>query len=50
MSARALINIYNDLDIKCTKCPKTLKLGDLEKHEELCGKAKCMYNQFCEGF
>lgn len=33
MTARALINIYNELDIKCLKCPKTLKLGDLLKHE-----------------
>lgn len=44
MSARALINIYNDLDIKCTKCQKTFKMADLQKHEDLCGKAKCQYS------
>lgn len=32
MSSRALINIYRELDIKCLKCPKVIKVGDIEKH------------------
>jgi hypothetical protein len=33
MTSRALINIYNDLNIKCSKgCNKTIKLIDLPKH------------------
>jgi endogenous inhibitor of DNA gyrase (YacG/DUF329 family) len=43
MSARALINIYNDLDIKCTECSKTFKLGEIQKHEDFCGRPKCAF-------
>lgn len=32
MTARALINIYEELDIKCSKCNKSLKLGKLNDH------------------
>lgn len=33
MTSKALLGIYNDLDIKCDKgCGKTFKLFDLPKH------------------
>jgi hypothetical protein len=32
MTSKALIKIYNDLDIKCSFCSKTVKLSDLGKH------------------
>lgn len=44
MTAKALIKIYNDLDIKCDKCPKVVKLGDLVKHEKKCGLTKCTFS------
>ena len=50
MTARALINIYNDLDIKCENCSKVLKIGDLAKHEEKCGRTACFNSAVCDGF
>lgn len=50
MTAKALINIYNDLDFQCDKCKKTMKLGDYPKHEEECGKPKCPFAEYCDGF
>ena len=33
MTSKALLGIYNDLDIKCNRgCGKTIKLIDLPKH------------------
>lgn len=32
MTSKALMKIYNDLDIKCSTCPKVVKLSDLTKH------------------
>lgn len=50
MTSMALIRIYKDLDIKCTYCNKVFKLADIDKHETNCKRAKCMYNEFCEGY
>ena len=50
MSARALINIYNDLDIKCPTCSKVVKMGDLSAHEEKCGRTQCFNTAVCGGF
>ena len=39
LTSKALIKIYNDLDIKCKfapNCNKVIKLGDLEAHEREC--------------
>jgi hypothetical protein len=43
ITSKALLKLYFDLDIKCAnvKCGKTVKLGDLEKHEKDCSKVKC---------
>ena len=50
MTAKALIKIYQDLDLKCSKCPSVVKLGDLAKHEEKCGLIKCDYHEQCGGY
>lgn len=51
MTSKALIKIYNDLDIRCEKgCLKVIKLLDLPKHELNCGRPKCWNNEMCDGY
>lgn len=50
MTSRALIKIYNDLDLKCQHCNKVVKLSDLPKHETNCRRAKCWNNDICSGY
>jgi hypothetical protein len=47
MSSKALQRIYDELDIKCSTCPKIVKLGDLIKHEGVCNKPKCWNTAIC---
>lgn len=43
ITSKALMKLYNDLDVICSnpKCGKTVKLYDLDKHENICLKVKC---------
>lgn len=50
MAARALINIYGELDIKCENCSKVVKMGDLPSHEEKCGRTGCYNSDVCDGY
>jgi hypothetical protein len=49
MTSKALIKIYNDLDIKCSFCSKVPKMSDIVKHELNCRKPKCWNNDICSG-
>lgn len=42
--------MYNDLDVKCEKCDKLLKLGDYDNHLTFCGKPKCKFFNACERY
>lgn len=42
--------MYNDLDVKCEKCNKLLKLGDYDHHLNFCGKPKCKFFNACERY
>lgn len=47
---KALLRLYNDLDIKCQyydKCKKIVKLIDLEAHEKVCQLPKCLNFSIC---
>jgi len=47
---KALLRIYNDLDIQCCyydKCGKIVKLSDLEQHERVCQLPKCANFELC---
>ena len=48
--SKALLKVYNNLDIKCSnaKCGKVLKLGDLATHENVCLRPKCWNYEVCE--
>ena len=51
MTSKALLNIYNDLDIKCEKgCNKLSKRIDLDQHEQSCGRPRCWNVDICDGF
>ena len=41
--SKALLKLYNDLDVECSnpKCKKMVKLMDLDNHENMCLKVKC---------
>lgn len=43
VTSKALLKLYNDLDVECInpKCKRLIKLIDLDKHEQLCTKIKC---------
>ncbi len=47
--SKALLRLYSDLDIICSnpKCKKTVKLLDLDKHENDCMKVKCWNYENC---
>lgn len=47
--SKALQKMYANLDIKCSnkKCNKTVKLSDLQKHEDTCLKIKCWNVELC---
>jgi len=50
---KALMKMYNDLDIQCAhfeKCKQIVKLCDLEKHEKTCQLPKCQNYELCENF
>lgn len=50
---KALLRMYNELDIKCIhydKCGKIVKLTDLEKHETFCQLPKCNNFELCSNF
>ncbi len=42
--------LYRNLDIKCKfkECEKYVKLIDLEKHENICNKKKCLNYGICK--
>jgi len=47
---KALMRIYNDLDIQCKffdQCKTTLKMSDLEAHEKVCQLPKCENFDIC---
>lgn len=47
---KALLRMYNELDIKCVhydKCNKLLKLSDLEQHEKICQLPQCQNFELC---
>jgi hypothetical protein len=47
---KALLRMYNELDVKCVhhdKCDKILKLVDLEQHEKTCQLPKCDNFELC---
>jgi E3 ubiquitin-protein ligase NRDP1 len=47
---KALLRMYNELDIKCQyydKCNQTVKLIDLDKHEKVCQLPKCNNFELC---
>eukprot|EP01015_Nassula_variabilis_P002947 TRINITY_DN1178_c0_g1_i2.p1 TRINITY_DN1178_c0_g1~~TRINITY_DN1178_c0_g1_i2.p1 ORF type:complete len:376 (-),score=41.51 TRINITY_DN1178_c0_g1_i2:115-1242(-) len=48
--SKALMRIYNDLDIKCQyeSCGKVVKLCDLEEHEKKCQLPKCINFDVCQ--
>jgi|JI6StandDraft_1071083.scaffolds.fasta_scaffold03819_4 hypothetical protein len=49
--SRALYRVYNELDIRCCyfeKCNRTVKMCDLEGHENNCAKVKCFNYLVCE--
>lgn len=43
----SLKRMYNNIDIKCTHCKKTKKLGDIVEHEMKCNKPKCLMHEYC---
>ena len=43
----ALLIMYNNLDIKCKKCPAIKKLCDVDNHENSCNLAKCINFDVC---
>jgi len=50
---RALMRIYNDLDVKCkfyVQCKQIVKLIDLDKHEKVCQLPKCANYDVCQNF
>jgi E3 ubiquitin-protein ligase NRDP1 len=47
---KALMRIYNDLDIRCKyydQCKTVLKISDLEDHEKVCQIPKCENFEIC---
>ena len=50
IKSKALLRLYNNLDIKCSnaKCGKVVKVIDLAKHESTCLMPKCWNYEICE--
>lgn len=50
--SRALLIMYNNLDIKCKypNCKTIKKIVDIEKHEQTCQAKKCINYDVCENF
>lgn len=50
---KALLKMYNDLDVQCVhyeKCQTIVKFCDLEKHEKTCQLPKCENFELCNNF
>ena len=50
---KALLRMYNDLDVKCQyydQCKQIVKLVDLEQHEKTCQLPKCGNFELCSNF
>lgn len=51
--SKALMRMYNELDVKCAhydKCNQIVKLVDLEQHEKICQLPKCDNHEICGNF
>lgn len=51
--SKALMRMYNELDVKCAhydKCHQIVKLVDLEQHEKVCQLPKCENHEICGNF
>lgn len=42
--------MYKELDIKCEKCSKLLKLSDYDYHLSYCGKPQCKFFKDCDRY
>lgn len=50
---KALLRMYNDLDVKCKyydQCKQVVKLVDLEQHEKICQLPKCGNFELCGNY
>ncbi|CAD8090661.1 unnamed protein product [Paramecium sonneborni] len=44
---KSLKKIYDDLEIRCSYCPKSFKIAEIEKHEINCKLPKCVNYEVC---
>ncbi|CAD8098948.1 unnamed protein product [Paramecium primaurelia] len=44
---KSLKKIYDDLELKCSYCPKSFKIGDIDNHEFNCKLPKCINYEIC---
>jgi len=45
------MRMYNNLEIKCSNyenCKKKVTISELQKHEEICNKPKCLNFKICD--